>query len=742
MAKKTFLTDEDEKKYIKSVNGQTPDENGNVEIEIPEGSGTVTDEQIAEAIENYFEENPIDTPDVDLTGVVKSVNGNKPDANGNVTITSAGGAAVVETFTTQPIGQLFEQPVNYAFWSPQSLRWDKNLWKYVDVIYGTTDHMAGASAHSLWVSYIDPDTLMAEAPVQCRYVDADGNDVTLDDAGTGAWMILDDGKYLLFNFIGGKMYRFISSDYGKTWVQEQECSGYPSTQELYFLVKLSNGRLLANSCEMKGIARSDDMGVTWKYTTPTNSIGGNLMAEINFFEVKPGVVIAIGRYSMSGMGVNASGDCQHAIISYSEDYGATWTPWKLSDTIDNMNASCCTGYVHDGILELFTGSRWYHRGANATTDYTNTGKSGAVIHYTATIENALADKFTNMGVVVYSKAQGDLSSQDFHTPCVAVNGKDMLLVYCDRVYPYTEEKTNHYFVRGYLGGSMDYAPKDEIVSAVFPYSSEKVMQLLAKQKSELIVLINEAILNNKPVVPDDGEDDGALAYIFDGIVANFNMLDASKYDAENLTITDTVHGLTAQLYGCEFNNTALTELPKIRDNSATAASVYFGNNPLADYISADNIELTLEWSQYRYADDASIPTSGYLFRQDNFRIAVYGNECGKFLKSDGSTYADVGDALKSAGYKDNIAGKYLYSSEAGIHVHSVATFAKDGTIKLYKNGAKTAEAVMPDFLKWDPQLLSKAFRMGGYCRSIRIYSRPLTDAEVLNNYEYEKQFFV
>ena len=54
----TFLTSEDENKFVKSVNGTSPDENGNVEITIPEG-GTVTEEQIASAVEEYMEENPV-----------------------------------------------------------------------------------------------------------------------------------------------------------------------------------------------------------------------------------------------------------------------------------------------------------------------------------------------------------------------------------------------------------------------------------------------------------------------------------------------------------------------------------------------------------------------------------------------------------------------------------------------------------------------------------------------------------
>ena len=49
---------------VQTVNGIKPDENGNVNIEIPE----------------------VEIPKVDLTGVVKSVNGTVPDENGNVVL--------------------------------------------------------------------------------------------------------------------------------------------------------------------------------------------------------------------------------------------------------------------------------------------------------------------------------------------------------------------------------------------------------------------------------------------------------------------------------------------------------------------------------------------------------------------------------------------------------------------------------------------------------------------------------
>lgn len=107
----TFLTDEDEKRFVKSVNGITPDENGNVEVqasadEPKDGitphigdngnwwigkedtgvSASVTDEQIERVVEAYMEDNPS----------VKTVNGLGPDENGNVEI-DAGGEGLTNT---------------------------------------------------------------------------------------------------------------------------------------------------------------------------------------------------------------------------------------------------------------------------------------------------------------------------------------------------------------------------------------------------------------------------------------------------------------------------------------------------------------------------------------------------------------------------------------------------------------------------------------------------------------------
>lgn len=675
---------------------------------------------------------PIEQNTEGLEEILRTVNA-LPNAGGG-----SGSCAAVETFTTKPIGQLFDQPANYSFWCPQTLAYDPSIDKYVDLIFGTTNHLAADNAHTLWVSYIDPKTYEATEPVQCVYMDGETT-LTMPDAGCAAFIILDDGRYMQINrpsSASNDMYLFFSEDNGKTWVKGDKAAGFSTTMEVYYLTKLSNGRLLANSTANKVINYSDNGGLNWKGVTPT-TCGGNMESEIFFAEVKPGVVIAIGRYSMSGIGYNASGDSQHAVISFSEDYGTTWTPWKLSETIDNMNASCCTGYLHDGLLELFCGSRWYYNGNNANTDYTNTGKTGAITHYTATVENALADNFTNAGVVVYAKAQGNASSQDFHTPCVAVNGKEMLMVYADRVYPYTTESTNHYFVRGYLGDSMDYAPNDEIVSSIFPYSSKKVRELLMLQKSELIVLMNEAIMSNKPVAPDD-----VAVYATDGLVMYFNMTDGSKYDAENLTVTDVVHGLTANLIGIVFDWTALTELPEIREKSVPASIYFKTSNPLAEYITDEDTAFTLEWSMYQYSDLPQHPTDGWALRSETYKgMQFYGQNCGTYLATDGTTYKNVKDGLSAAG-QEIYTHKLFPYGVTDTHRHCVMTFDSDGTVRWYKDGVKMSEAVMPDFLQWDRTYLTKGFRMGGNCRAMRIYKRALSDEEVRKNYEYEKQFFV
>lgn len=54
-----YLMDQDKTSVVKSVNGKTPDANGNVEITIPDSGGNVDQEQIEQAVVNYLTENPV-----------------------------------------------------------------------------------------------------------------------------------------------------------------------------------------------------------------------------------------------------------------------------------------------------------------------------------------------------------------------------------------------------------------------------------------------------------------------------------------------------------------------------------------------------------------------------------------------------------------------------------------------------------------------------------------------------------
>lgn len=627
-------------------------------------------------------------------------------------------------FKVQEIGQLFDQPLPYTAWCSGSLHYDASLGKYVDLLYCAPQHESPEYTAS-YVTHIDPKTYEASDPVLCKFYDTDGTtELSITYAGKPAFVILQDGTYMMLQSIGGTTYRFISVDYGLTWAKGGACSGYTISTETYALVQLSNGRILANAITRE-INYSDDGGITWTSVTPATS-GASYEAEYCFLEVKPSVVLGICRKTVSGVGNSvsaASGDCEHAVYTISEDYGTTWSVLKESETIDNMNASNCTGYVHDGVVEIFAASRWYHDGDYATTDYTNTGKSGAITHYMATVENALNDKFTNMGVIVYAKTTGDtspLAAQDFHTPCIAVNGTDMLMVYFDRVEPYNVADTvNHHYIRGSLNG-IDYGVRDNLKSTIFPVSSAKVDALIRKAKNEMIIKINEAILSGGLIPPTDGDDPGT--FVFDGIVANFNFADESAMNAEAMTVTDTINGIVATCTSETF--------PTVRENSVSGGT--FSIPALSDYFDSTTLfAFTVEISVYREDGDS---WSKYDF------WSAYSN--GGARNRFSATVANL-HAINTSGSAVTYAQWATINPEATGHNHVVGTFSEDGTFCIYRNGELQATYnSFADFAHWPETVLTKASWVGEKLKAFRIYKRALTAEEVAVNYAYEKATIV
>lgn len=696
-------------------------------------NGSSDEEYIESVIRTWMDEHPEATTTVQKGSITEEHLSDELVKS----LSKGTGNANDKPYMMQNIGVLYENPEDYDYiaWCPGNLQYDPNLDKYVSLVYASTRHINGTTA--LFVSYIDPKTYEATAPVRC-YTDDGATALT----GSTAFWIDDDGTYkMLYKYTDNKTYLFSSVDGGINWAKGDAVSGFSGSP--WGITRLSNGRLIFGDDDTKvGIYYSDNGGVNWTQVI-LGTAGGDYEAEACILELEPGKLIAIARYSMHGIGYDASGDSEPAIVSFSEDYGTSWTAWKKSETITNMNASTCAGRVHNGMVDVFAASRWYWHGSYSNTDYNNTGKTGAITHYTATVENALADNFTNNGILVYANAVGDGSSQDFHSPALAAKGDEILLMWFDRIYPYTEEVTSHYFARGSTG-VMNFAPNDDLVSVAFPYSSYMVDKLLKQQYTSLMTKINEIVISSGGT-PDVGDDPGnPTSYIFDGCIMNFNYLDSTKYDTENMTLTDTINGEIGTFATKENSATAVDTFPIIRNNSISPSWLVLPGNTLSKYISESSYALSVEIGMYIYDDDSS--TLGIMYNTGFTPFKSNGNGAASLgIRSNGiSSYYELEDGSWSN--NNEMSNKYpniINQSKTNQLLHAVVTFAKDGTVSIYVNGGLTlSEVIASNFYCWGKNTLSRGFDFYGCLKSSRIYNRILTADEVLNNYNYELQSIV
>lgn len=612
-------------------------------------------------------------------------------------------------FVTHRIGQLNEQPEPYTAWCASGLHYDASLGKYVDLLYGSDKHVDPTYTRN-YITYISPDTYEAAEPVLCKYYDTDGTTLEIIEAGRPGFLMMPDGRYMMFLTIDAKNYRFVSSDHGLSWVKSGEMTGYVGSTKAYGLIRLSNGRILANNGYGSGINYSDDEGINWQNVAPATA-GGNCEGEICFLEVKPGVVLAIGRYSLSGVGYNNSGDCEPAVITVSRDYGSSWSAFKVSNTIDNMNANTCTGYVHDGIVEVFAASRWYHNNGNACTDYTNTGKSGAITHYVASVENALADNFTKIGIIAYAKATGDnLPGQDFHTPCIAVNGDQMLLTYFDRVEPYTEkDRVNHYYIRGSLD-AIDYGVRDDLTSKVYPASSARVNELIRLAEIRLGSRIDELVIQSGGSVED--KLDGSF-YATDGLFAYYDFRTLSRFSPDTSKFTPVVGSGDAFVASGNNITTGIGDA-KTEGDSGTYT-----------YISTDGIEsadggFAFEWISTGNAyDDKCYLLTDNLPGYYNFALRVH-------------KQAILGNILTATTYFNKAGLPTANGLVAGTVYHFVLEYsATDNMVRLYVDGVMVAE------VEGNSAAITKYFVCAdSTATALRIYGKALSADEIKNNYKY------
>lgn len=418
-------------------------------------------------------------------GGVKVGNGINVGSDGTISVSVSSGGTALEVYKTEPIGELFNPPANYNAWCPSNLQFDKTRGVYAVLINGANAHVF--TALNQYFCTINPDTLVSTIPKLISVVDTNGDPVTFDVSSSNNFMILEDGTYMYLLRKNGIYHRITSVDGGMTWVDRGQIVVSPSnsltiSSNIWGITKLFNGRLIcgfgAQSEVLGKTMYSDDNGVSWTVVpVGTSYPSGTTSAEPCIIEVSPNKLISLARRTTGG--APAGSTPEPALISFSTDNGATWTNYKNSTSILNMNASGATAFVHDGIVEVFAASRYY-----STTANSNTGETGSITHYIATVENALNDNFTLKETTVYANAA---NSVNFHSPCVTIDDqKRLLLMYMDESeYPIAD--VNYWFVRGGLG-YVSYKNRDGAKSPIYSYSGKYIDFLISNLRTDLASL--------------------------------------------------------------------------------------------------------------------------------------------------------------------------------------------------------------------------------------------------------------
>ena len=368
-------------------------------------------------------------------------------------VLAEGASCGAPVYQTHPVGPLFEEEKRYNAWCPSALHFDRRLGKFIFLIYSCDAHAHTASYP--YFTVIDPDTLEAEKPRPIVFQRPDGQ--VVDSCGLCPFALLDSGEYLLITRIDGVNHRVVSRDFGKSWwyTGPVRLEGLEGRVDFWGIYHGNRGRLLAGyDTPHTGIAYSDDGGQSWRHVEIPGNQERLRANEPCILQLEGDRLMALVRRTLEG----ASGE-ETALLTFSDDNGESWSPFRPSQCI-RMNASDCTAVVHDGILEVFSLSRF----PAGSPPQKRTGTAGEIRHYTASLEDARADRFTDRGVVVSSIATSPWGSGDFSTPCCALDSRGrLLMVYFDAPRPGTVaySESRHYFVRGVLAqaGSGD-CPSD------------------------------------------------------------------------------------------------------------------------------------------------------------------------------------------------------------------------------------------------------------------------------------------
>lgn len=337
------------------------------------------------------------------------------------------------------------------------LHYDRSQDAYVCAIRGGVSH-GGATAPT-GLALIKARTLESTAQTE----------VTVSGQESPIWCcgfwINADGQYVMLGkYLDNTIHRITSTDHGTTWNDNGVITVPDGENGTFFSVyRLSNGRLLGayddtvvptSSSTLTKIGLSDDDGASWEILTLDCDYS---VVEQSYVEIGE-TVMMLGRK-------NAYGSQRNPVyISYSNDNGRTWSKVIASKTLYAHSSDSCA-YVHNGIVEVFSITRYYNN-----TAWSVPGKVGQITHFSATEEQALKDQFY-VREIFYS--DGNVSA-DFTSPACAMDTEGNVLV----SYADSQKGSSNPTEWNFLYSGERPVVCDGRATDVLPYSGQKVKTLI------------------------------------------------------------------------------------------------------------------------------------------------------------------------------------------------------------------------------------------------------------------------
>lgn len=637
-------------------------------------------------------------------------------------------SAVPTMPNVQYIGKLFDTGYDYSSWVHNNVKYDP-INDVICVIVNNADAHVNATLRDILLYKIDPRTLEIVDKIVVNDSKVSGKQFEVY-----GFCILSDGRYMFMPCFdtgvsqagASKCIVWTSDDYGETWTEtEATVTGLASQSayEWFGITALASGRLLCIEYKTKSILHSDDDGETWTAQAMQNSTH-----EPTFIDCGNDRILCICRKTMYGTNNgswNGQKQIEPAVYHKSTDGGANWTSMGDSTTITEMTASNAACVVDNGYATLYVCSRYPHG-----------DKAGAIFQYHASLDNAFNDAWGTSKVIWYPTAP---TFQDFSYIGAAKDSQGI-----QHIFYYDADVTDYAEIR-YLMAAQSNVPvpvnADKTNALSIPYSSSQTDALLSKLKAELNSRINELIIAGGGDIDD--EMDGSF-YITDHLYEAFDFMDSSKYDAETRSQTglkkvfpmkrstatwgdsapsdtsfEAWSGITWRTNGFNFQNTmtsakGYTVEVLVKNDSSTLAASSGSHWPVLD--SNNN------YGQNFQHQASGAYNWGYYFNTEN------GN--GNYNMSPSITSGEKPIVLGGKEYTHNV---YIVDS-TGIYI--------------YQNGVLTMQMVyseIADFgaIKSD-YLVGFTFQNSAdawHTVKMRYYDKPLSAAEVKNNYKYESSQF-